>query len=113
MNGSSLAQVISGGTAWTGLARPQFGHDWEARFVVAVLLAAALVRFNRKAGWRLAGGFVAAALAMGFLGTLAWSGHGGAAPGLRGEVPVAGGVLDLLPGGGLVGGVGSPPARPC
>ena len=105
INGSSLAQVISDGTAWTVLTRTQFGHDWEARFVVAVLLAAALVRFNRKAGWRLAGGFVAAALAMGFLGTLAWSGHGGATPGLRGEVHVTADVLHLIAAGAWIGGL--------
>jgi copper resistance protein D len=105
ITGSTLAQVISDGTVWTVLTRTQFGHDWEVRFVLAVLLAAALLRFNRKAGWPLTGGFVAAALAMGFLGTLAWSGHGGATPGLRGDVHVTADVLHLIAAGAWIGGV--------
>ncbi len=105
ITGSSLAQVISDGTAWTVLTRTQFGHDWEARFVLAVLLAVALFRFNRKAGWRLTEGFVAAALVMGFLGTLAWSGHGGATPGLRGGIHVTADVLHLIAAGAWIGGL--------
>jgi copper resistance protein D len=105
ITGSSLAQVLSDGTVWTVLTRTQFGHDWEARFVLAVLLAVALLRFNRKARWRLAEGFVAATLAMGFLGTLAWSGHGGATPGLRGLVHATADVLHLIAAGAWIGGL--------
>jgi putative copper resistance protein D len=105
ISGSSLAQVVSDGTAWTVLTGTQFGHDWEARFVLAVLLAAALLRFKREAGWRAAEGFVAAAVAMGFLGTLAWSGHGGATPGLRGDVHVTADVLHLIAAGAWIGGL--------
>jgi putative copper resistance protein D len=105
ITGSSLAQVISDGTAQTLLTRTQFGHDWEARFVLAVLLAAALLRFGRKRGWGLVEGGISTALAMGFLGTLAWSGHGGATPGLQGEVHVTSDVLHLVAAGAWIGGL--------
>jgi copper resistance protein D len=105
ITGSSLAQAISDGTAQTVLTRTQFGHDWEARLVLAVLLVVALLRFRRNGEWRLAEVFVATALAMGFLGTLAWSGHGGATPGLRGEVHVAADVLHLIAAGAWIGGL--------
>jgi putative copper resistance protein D len=105
ITGSSLTQVISDGTAQTLLTRTQFGHTWEARVVLIVLLAAALLRFNRKAGCRPAEGFVAAALAMGFVGSLAWSGHGGATPGLWGEAHVTADVLHLIAAGAWIGGL--------
>jgi copper resistance protein D len=105
INGSSVAQAVSDGMAQTLLTRTQFGHVWEARFVLAVLLAVALLRFRRKGGWRLAEDFVAAALAMAFLGTLAWSGHGGATPGLRGEVHATADVLHLIAAGAWIGGL--------
>ncbi len=105
ITGSSLAQVIADGTAQTLLTRTQFGHAWEARLVLAVLLAAALLRFSRAAEWRSAEGFVAAALAMGFLGALAWSGHGGATPGLLGEVHATADVLHLIAAGVCIGGL--------
>lgn len=106
ITGSSLAHAVSDGTAQTLLIRTQFGHTWEARVVLAVLLAVALLRFDRKAaGWRKAERFAWAALAMGFLGTLAWSGHGGATPGLRGEVHVTADVLHLIAAGAWIGGL--------
>jgi len=105
ITGSSLAQVISDGTAQTLLTRTQFGHTWQARVVLAVLLAAALLRFNRKAEWRPAERFVAAALATGFVGSLAWSGHGGATPGLRGEAHLTADALHLIAAGAWIGGL--------
>jgi putative copper resistance protein D len=105
ISGSSLTWAISTGAATTFLARTQFGHDWDARLVLAVLLAIALVRLRRNAGWRSVEGFIAAALAMGFLGALAWSGHGGATPGLRGGIHVTGDVLHLAAAGAWIGGV--------
>ncbi len=105
ITGSSLTQVISDGTARTVLTRTQFGHDWEVRLVLALLLAIALVRFSRTAGRRSAQGLIAAVLAMGFLGAVAWSGHGGATPGLRGEVHVAADALHLIAAGGWIGGL--------
>jgi copper resistance protein D len=103
--GSSLTQAISDGTARSFLTRTQFGHAWNARLVLAVLLAVALLRFKRAAGWRSAEGLIPAALAMGFLGALAWSGHGRATPGLQGEAHVAADVLHLIAAGAWIGGL--------
>lgn len=105
ITGSSLAQVISDGTARAFLARTQFGHAWDARLVLALLLAVALLRFKRAAGWPSAEGLIAPALAMGFLGALAWSGHGGATPGLRGDIHVAADALHLVAAGAWIGGL--------
>jgi putative copper resistance protein D len=105
ITGSSLAQVISDGSAQAVLTRTQFGHDWQARFVLVVLLAVALLRFARKRGWGLAEGCVSAAVAMGLVGTLAWSGHSGATPGLRGELHVTADVLHLIAAGAWIGGL--------
>lgn len=105
ISGSSLTQAISTGVTSTFLARTQFGHDWDTRLVLAVLLAVALLRFRRTAGWRPAEAFIAAALAMGFLVALAWSGHGGATPGVRGEIHVTADVLHLAAAGAWIGGL--------
>ncbi len=105
ITGSSLAQAIAGGAAQVLLARTQFGHDWQARLVLAVLLAAALLWFGRQARWGPAERFAAAAIAMSFLGTLTWSGHGGATPGVRGEVHAAADVLHLVAAGAWIGGL--------
>ena len=105
ISGSSLREVISDGAARTFLTQTQFGHDWEVRFVLAVLLAVALLRFRSTDGWHSAEGFLAAALAMGFLGSLAWSGHGGATPGLRGGVHVTADAFHLIAAGAWIGGV--------
>jgi len=105
ITGSPLSQVTSDGTVWTVLTRTQFGHDWEARFVLAVLLAVVIFQFNRKSEWHSAEGFFAAALATGLLGTLAWSGHGGATTGLRGEIHVTADVLHLIAAGAWIGGL--------
>ncbi len=105
ITGSSVAQVIVDGTAQTVLTRTQFGHDSEARLVLALLLAVAFLRLRRTLGWRLAEGSSAAALAVGFLGTLAWSGHGGATPGLRGDVHVTADALHLIAAGAWIGGL--------
>jgi len=100
-----LTQAISDGTASTFLARTQFGHDWGARLVLAILLAVALLRFKRITRWRSADSFIAAALALAFLGALAWSGHGGATPGLRGELHATADALHLIAAGAWIGGL--------
>lgn len=105
VTGSSLAQAISDGTARTFLTSTQFGHTWEVRLVFAALLVVALLRFKRSAGWTPVEGLIAAALAMGFAGALAWSGHGGATPGLRGDIHVAADALHLVAAGAWIGGL--------
>lgn len=105
ITGSSLIRVISDGTVATLLTRTRFGHDWEARLVMAGFLAAALTRFRRETGWSLPQAVFATSLAVLFLGSLVWSGHGGATPGVRGDVHIAADMLHLVSAGAWVGGL--------
>jgi putative copper export protein len=73
---SSVAEVIGDGTAWSVLTETQFGRVWEGRLLVASLLfGIGLVGpGTRTRGLQLT--LLQAALAVAFVGTLAWSGHG-------------------------------------
>jgi copper resistance protein D len=100
-----VTRAIADGTVQTLLTSTQFGHAWEARLVLAFILAALLLRLGHRTQLRAAERFVAATVAMSFLGALAWSGHGGATPGLLGDFHVTGDVLHLIAAGAWIGGL--------
>lgn len=102
---SSVRQALLDGTVQTLLTRTQFGRDWLLRLTLGGLLASALYRFSRKTRWRTGNGVIATALAGFVLGALAWSGHAGAAPGLRGGVQLIADIAHLLAGGVWLGGL--------
>ena len=102
---SPVTRVIADGTVRTLLASTQFGHAWQARVVLAIVLAALLVWPGLNMQWRAAERFVVAVVATTFLGALAWSGHGGATPGLLGDLHVTGDVLHLIAAGAWIGGL--------
>jgi copper resistance protein D len=105
ITGSSVTSGISDGTALTLLTHTQFGHAWEARLLLAAVLAGLNLHLGQKTQWRWADRFGAAALAMGFLGALAWAGHGGATPGMLGDFHVAGDTVHLIAAGAWLGGL--------
>jgi putative copper export protein/mono/diheme cytochrome c family protein len=102
----AAAQSLSQGIAWTVFTRTQFGETWQARLILAVLFAAALIAFDRTAMQRpFWGRIIQLALAMALVGTLAWAGHGAATLGAIGYVQLIGDVLHLIVAGIWIGGL--------
>jgi putative copper resistance protein D len=83
-----------GGEAGRVLVDTRFGNACLVRLGLAVLLAFSLGR-----PW------LSAMLAAGLLGSLAWSGHAGAAPGAVGKLHLVNDVLHLLAAGAWLGGL--------
>jgi copper resistance protein D len=102
---TSVAEVISDGTAWSVLTETQFGRIWEGRFLVAILLFCVGL-FGpglRAGGLRLLS--LQAGLAIAFVGMLAWSGHAAGGIGFPGVLHFAGDALHLLAAAAWVGGL--------
>jgi putative copper resistance protein D len=102
---TSVANVISDGTAWSVLTETQFGRIWEGRFLVALLLFCVGL-FGpglRTRGLRLL--LLQAGLAIAFVGMLAWSGHAAGGIGFPGVLHFGGDVLHLLAAAAWVGGL--------
>lgn len=98
--GAALAQ----GIVTTVLADTRFGRLWILRFFLAVALGVLLLmlaRPRRGRGWRWAGLGLAAPI----LASLAWAGHGGASPGVAGDLHLAADILHLLAAGVWLGGL--------
>jgi putative copper resistance protein D len=98
----SVIEAFAGGVAWSVLINTRFGHDWIVRLGIPLLLAAIL--FQRPGGllatWQdRAGPLVAVA----FLGSIAWSGHAGASPGIKGAVHLISDVVHLVAVGAWIG----------
>jgi copper resistance protein D len=102
---SSVAAVISDGTAWSLLTETQFGRVWEGRLLVAIVLfCVGLVGPGvRRRGLRL--NSLRAALAVLFVGMLAWSGHAAGTIGFGGLLHLGGDVLHLIMAAAWVGGL--------
>jgi copper resistance protein D len=91
-----LSTLWSDDLVATVLLDTDFGHVWLVRFVLVVLLAAGLrpPYFGVPApAWRRS---AALALAMAFVGVLAFAGHAAAGDGAEGLVHVAADVLHLI-----------------
>ena len=101
---SSVSAVIDDGTAWSVLTETQFGHVWEIRLLVAILLfCVGLVGPGlKRRGWLRS---LQAALAVLFVGMLAWSGHAAGATGFGGLLHFGGDTLHLITAAAWVGGL--------
>ncbi|HLN11123.1 MAG TPA: copper homeostasis membrane protein CopD, partial [Xanthobacteraceae bacterium] len=106
LSGQPVAMAMSAGAVWKVLTETLFGTDFLARLVLAALLGGSLVRFDPVRGWRSwPDGVTAVLLAACFIGSLAWAGHGGARPGVAGDIQLAGDALHLVAAGAWIGGL--------
>ena len=104
MSGQPLSDVLSQGVIWTVLAHTDFGNDWVARLVGAVLLAAtlpALIPAHRHPSRLTAAAAVVLAAAL--VGSLAWAGHAIGASGVEGVIHPGADVLHLIAAAAWVG----------
>ena len=99
ITGDTIMAALS--DAVTLLTQTQFGNVAGLRFVLALVLAGVLGRCRSSGGLR----WLAVALALGFAGSLAWTGHSGAGDGLEGDVQVAADALHLIAACAWVGGL--------
>jgi copper resistance protein D len=100
---TSVAAVISDGTAWSVLTETQFGFVWQGRFLIAILLFCNSIFGLRARGLRLTS--LRAALAVAFVGMLAWSGHAAGTMGFGGLFHFGGDALHLITAAAWVGGL--------
>jgi putative copper resistance protein D len=102
---SSVATVIDDGTAWSVLTETQFGHVWLGRLLVAIVLLCGCV--GGPSAWvhGLRPTSFQAALAILFVGMLAWSGHAAGTMGFRGLLHFGGDVFHLITAAAWVGGL--------
>ena len=98
--GKPFDEVIADGTVWIVLSRTEFGFAWELRFLFGIALAACLLmrRATHKGGavWQ---EILAALLAGGYLGLLAFAGHGEEGLGFDRNVHLAADFLHLVAAG--------------
>jgi copper resistance protein D len=97
-----LAAVFSSNVIGTVLTQTGFGHDWIARFALALLFVAMLLwaRSSRFVGWHGVGAVVIAAA---LVGTLAWAGHAVGTEGVAGDVHLIADILHLIAAAAWVG----------
>ena len=104
--GKPFGEVIADGTIWTVLSQTQFGFAWQLRFLFGVLLAACLlVRWAKKAGASIRQEVLAALLAGGYLGSLAFAGHGEEGLGIERNLHLAADFFHLIAAGLWLGGL--------
>jgi copper resistance protein D len=104
--GKALAAVISDGTVWKVLSNTQFGHAWQARLILCVLLALGASPWPKASEtsigiWRKA----LAVLAGAYLGTLAFAGHGEEGLGFDQSIHLTADFLHLVAAGLWLGGL--------
>lgn len=103
LGGRPLGAALAQGVVTTVLTATRFGRLWIVRLGLAGLLAAMLTLHHARRGplWRWTGLALAGAL----LASLAWAGHGGATPGLAGDLHLGADILHLLAAGAWLGGL--------
>jgi copper resistance protein D len=100
MSGLPLDEAMRAETLSTVLNETQFGQVTEIRCVLAIALAVCLLRDrNAAANW------AAGVAALGFLASLAWTGHAGSTPGSAGYVHLGADVLHLCAAAAWIGGL--------
>jgi putative copper resistance protein D len=102
LGGSSVASAMADGTAWLLLTQTQFGIAWQARAAGFLLLALCMLarkRTSDTAHW------TALVISIGLAGSIAWSGHGAATPGVGGIAHLALDFAHLAAAGLWVGGL--------
>jgi copper resistance protein D len=104
ISGQSVTEAFADGVVWTVLTETRFGHDWIGRFCIALLLTGILFFRSLKADgnstWQ---DRVTPFLAACLLGSLAWSGHAGASPGINGGIHLTSDLVHLVAVGAWVG----------
>jgi copper resistance protein D len=102
---NSVAEAIGDGTAWSVLTDTQFGRIWVGRLLVAILLYCVLLvgPARRTRGLHLS--LLQAALAVLFVGMLAWSGHAAGTMGFGGFLHFGGDAFHLIAAAAWVGGL--------
>jgi putative copper resistance protein D len=99
-----VTEAFANGVVWTLLTETRFGHDWIVRLALALLLAGLLFGQSLAGQSRvISQGWAAPLLAACLLGSLAWSGHAGASPGITGTIHLASDVLHLVAVGAWIG----------
>jgi copper resistance protein D len=102
---SSLPETIAKGTVWSVLIGTQFGRVSEIRFVVAIVLAAILIRAVMLPSSKTEPSFLVSAMCGAvFVAALAWCGHAGAGLGFRGKLQVGNDIIHLVTSAMWVGG---------
>ena len=96
--------VIADGTVWTVLLQTQFGLSWGMRILLGILLGACLLLRPKKgaSAWQRV---LAALLAGGYMGALAFAGHGEEGLGFERDFHLAADFLHLLAAGLWLGGL--------
>jgi putative copper resistance protein D len=95
--GQSVTEAIADGVVWTVLTETRFGTDWGARVCLVFVLTGALyLRSFRTQSGLMWDGWGLPLLAACFIGSLAWSGHAGASPGIKGDIHLASDVFHLI-----------------
>jgi copper resistance protein D len=100
-----VSEVLSDGIAWTVLTQTRFGIDWQLRLVGALLMAGCLALSRRREADSARCRNLLAIAGAALVGTLAWSGHGGARPGIPGDFHLAADVLHLIAASAWIGGL--------
>jgi putative copper resistance protein D len=101
--GSSAADAVSEGVAWTVLTETAFGDAWMLRLEMASLLTVLLLLPKANPSFALAIDIVGALLAAGLAASLAWAGHAAATEGLDGTIHLASDALHLVAAGAWLG----------
>jgi putative copper resistance protein D len=100
MSGRSFGEAMTSDVLSTVLNETQFGLVSKIRLVLAIILAACLA-YARVAQLR----WLALFSALGFVASIAWTGHGGSTPGETGEVHVTADALHLCAAASWIGGL--------
>ena len=101
--GKPFDEVIADGTIWVVLSRTQFGFAWAMRLVFGIVLAACLLpRWRNAAIWP---GVLTSLLAGGYLGLLAFAGHGEEGLGIDRNIHLVVDFLHLIAAGLWLGGL--------
>jgi copper resistance protein D len=101
--GSSAADAVSEGVAWTVLTQTAFGDAWMLRLGMASLLTVLLLLPKPNPGFAVASDVIGALLAAGLAASLAWAGHAAATEGLDGTIHLASDAMHLVAAGAWLG----------
>jgi copper resistance protein D len=101
--GSSAADAVSDGVAWTVLTQTAFGDAWILRLEMASLLTVLLLLPKPNPGFAFAGDIIGALIAAGLAASLAWAGHAAATEGLDGTIHLASDAMHLVAAGAWLG----------
>ena len=101
--GSSAADAVSDGVAWTVLTQTAFGDAWMLRSAMASLLTVLLLLPKPNPGFAFASDIFGALLAAALAASLAWAGHAAATEGADGTIHLASDAIHLVAAGAWLG----------